>query len=73
MKSRRGAQESDNDQGLRDIVSKSAPRGMLAPWGSISRYMGDSNVCDVERKLLIERQIIRMIIRMGLPLGFAEN
>ncbi len=35
--------------------------------------MGDSNVCDAERKQLIERQIIRMIIRMGLPLGFAEN
>ena len=73
MKSRRRAQESDNDQGLQHIVSKSAPRGLSALWGSISRYMGDSNVCDAERKQLIERQLIRMIIRMGLPLGFAEN
>ena len=51
----------------------SVPRGPLAPWGSMYKFMGDSNICDINRKDQIEKQIIRMILRMGLPLGFAEN
>ncbi len=47
------------------------PRGALPSWGSM--YMGDSNICDFNRKEQIEKQIIKMIFRMGLPLGFAEN
>jgi hypothetical protein len=49
------------------------PRGPLAPWGSIHKYMGDSNICDTKRKEMIEKRIIRMILRLGLSLGFAKN
>jgi hypothetical protein len=35
--------------------------------------MGDSNICDPKRKEMIEEQICKMILRSGLPLGFAEN
>ena len=34
------------------------PRGPLAPWGSITKYMGDTNVCDDVKKEAIERQIM---------------
>ena len=37
------------------------------------KFMGDSNMCDINRKEEIDKQIIRMIYQMGLPLGFAEN
>ena len=51
----------------------SLPRGTLTSWGSIQKYQGDSNVCDINRKEAIEKQIISMILRSGLSLGFAEN
>ncbi len=53
--------------------SEPTRRGPLAPWGSIHKYMGDSNICDSKRKETIEKQIVRMILRSGLSLGFAEN
>ena len=49
------------------------PRGPLDPWGSITKYLGDTNVCDSVRKEAIERQIMTIILRSVLPLGFAEN
>jgi hypothetical protein len=51
----------------------SVPRGPLAPRGSMYKLMGDSDICGINRKEQNEKQIIRMIFRMGLPLGFAEN
>ena len=48
-------------------------RGPLAPWGKITHFMGDNNICNRERKEEIERQIVRMILRSGLSLCFAEN
>ena len=49
------------------------PTGALDPWGSIRKFMGDTNVCDIARKEAIDKQIMTMILRSGLPLGFAEN
>ena len=61
------------DVGPSRTESSSIVRGPLAPWGKITRFMGDNNVCGRERKEAIEKQIMRMILRSGLPLSFAEN
>jgi hypothetical protein len=53
--------------------SEPTRRGPLAPWGSIHKYMGDSNICDSKRKEMIEKQIVMTILRPCLSLGFAEN
>jgi len=50
------------------------PRGPLDPWGSITMYLGYTNVCESVRKEAIERQTMTIIMRSGLHLvGFAEN
>ena len=64
---------SSGDSSASRVVPVPVPRGPLAPWGSIQKYMGDSNICDLKRKEIIEQQICKMILRSGLPLGFAEN
>ena len=57
------------------ILEKTASlqRGILASWGSIRKYQGVSSVCDIIMKEANEKQIISMILRYGLPMGFAEN
>ena len=67
------AKVDGSTQPPRVVQRLSAPRGPLAPWGTIRRFMGDTNVCDAERKAAIEKQICVMILRSGLSLGFAEN
>ena len=48
-------------------------RGALGKYGTVEPYLEDSNICNAERQEKIGRQMVRMILRCGLPLGFCEQ